>query len=347
MMIPKSNHLYPPLSKYGVSRKLFFFEDITYVYYKRVAISVEGRPTADTRSNISVEQINKIENTQAYAMNGPKNARSLYLVTYSQADVTKVPSREAFANIVVEAFNATGKTMNQILQWVCCQELHDDGNPHYHMALKLKLQRRWNVARKHILDNHDVNVNFSDTHSNYYDAYQYCVKQDIGVIKSPDHPVLNNPPRTAGASNSTHTTAQNQNSSKKRKRSFDALDLSNIIVQNNIKCKTELLHFAKVQKDSGKTDLAIYILNNTQKAMRLIETSWDMENASKLIQRTSRNRVEILSGKLNDPCTANCDGQWLQYARETLQKNNISNPEFAKAMKQLLQKDRSKHTNIL
>ena len=47
--------------------------------------------------------------------------RQVHLVTYSQADLEKFPSRRSFAEAVVCSFN--GANAN-ILQWVCCREPH-------------------------------------------------------------------------------------------------------------------------------------------------------------------------------------------------------------------------------
>ena len=71
------------------------------------------------------------------------NQRLLYLITYSRADTMKFPSRESFAEAVLEGWSHCGV---RVLQWVVSMEAHADsgvasceiGNAyHYHMALKL------------------------------------------------------------------------------------------------------------------------------------------------------------------------------------------------------------------
>jgi hypothetical protein len=64
---------------------------------------------------------------------GPRDNRLVYLVTYSQADLTKFSSREEFAEALVLAFSKD----NNIIQWCCCLEDHKDGGKHYHVAIKL------------------------------------------------------------------------------------------------------------------------------------------------------------------------------------------------------------------
>ena len=71
--------------------------------------------------------------------------RRVYLITYSQADLTVVPTRLVFADLVLEAVTATRETP---LQWVCAQERHRSGQKegrsgvHFHMALKFDKVKR-------------------------------------------------------------------------------------------------------------------------------------------------------------------------------------------------------------
>ena len=105
------------------------------------------------------------------ASSGPRNARSVYLITYSQANLEIVPSRTDFATIVKEAFEKTGTGRTVVERWFCCRENHQDGNPHYHVAIKLNIQRRRLSARDYIAKNYNIQVNFSDKPGNYYEAW--------------------------------------------------------------------------------------------------------------------------------------------------------------------------------
>lgn len=70
-----------------------------------------------------------------------REQRLVYLVTYSRADLEKIPSRESFAKAVTEGWKKTSGT--ELLQYVVSRELHanvTDGEStsdcHYHMAPK-------------------------------------------------------------------------------------------------------------------------------------------------------------------------------------------------------------------
>ena len=58
------------------------------------------------------------------------------------------------------------------------------------MAIKLKNQRRWLSVRNFLDKTFNVKVNFSDKHSDYYEAWRYCTKSDKEYLLNEDHPDL-------------------------------------------------------------------------------------------------------------------------------------------------------------
>lgn len=130
---------------------------------------------------------------------GLREVRRVYLTTYSHADKRKVPSRQRFAEIVLEAFELGGAS---VLQRPCCKEPHRAGGIHFHMAIKLSRPQRWLSTRRLIQTPYGINVHFSNLHVNYFTAWQYVTKEDDDVLLSPDHPDLCNigPPATLAAS---------------------------------------------------------------------------------------------------------------------------------------------------
>ena len=109
--------------------------------------------------------------------------RQVYLITYSQADEEKVPSREGFSETILAAFSS--QTTAEPLHWVCSQEAHQDGGVYYHMAIKLNKIYRWRKVRDHLASEKGIQVHFSDTHHDYYSAWQYVTKEDQYSIQSP------------------------------------------------------------------------------------------------------------------------------------------------------------------
>ena len=81
-----------------------------------------------------------------------KSNRRTYLVTYSQADLVKFPSRQSFGEAVEAAFNAaSGK--DGVNYWACCKENHETAGQHYHVSIKLSAPKRWNLLSVHFSKN--------------------------------------------------------------------------------------------------------------------------------------------------------------------------------------------------
>ena len=97
-------------------------------------------------------------------------------------------------------------------------------------------------------------MNFSDRHSNYFNAWSYVTKEDTEFLQSENHPDLTSGhiPRTKAATNKKKECGSRHSI---RKRSFDAVDLSDVILAKKIKNKSQLLKSVYEQKQEGKRDL--------------------------------------------------------------------------------------------
>ena len=133
-------------------------------------------------------------------LNG-RQIRSVYLITYSKADVEIIASRDSFAVVVLDSFqNADPTSKTKVVQWVCSQEHHQNVEIHYHMAVKLDCNQRWLMVRNYADKKHGLKLNFSSTHANYFSAWKYTTKDDNEYLESEGHPDLKNAPQTQEAS---------------------------------------------------------------------------------------------------------------------------------------------------
>ena len=230
------------------------------------------------------------------------SVRKVYLVTYSQANKNKFPNRVDFANALVQCFQHSGV---DVLHWCCSEENHNDGGKHYHVALKLKKQYRWNACKRLLKERYGIIVNFSNKHYNYYSAWCYVTKYDTDYQESEEHPDLRNTrePKTSKASatvqsnsrkRSRLTTKSAKDKMVKKKR-LSPVDVSEILLAKNITTTTELQALAYEQKQQGKLDLTEYILKRSPKAIReLIQTTWEMKGAGEKLKRARMTRLQIL-----------------------------------------------------
>ena len=110
----------------------------------------------------------------------PTQFRSVYLVTYSQAEFKKFPSKEIFAETVPQFFTSTNV---KVVQWTCFMEEHKStGGNHYHMCIKLNRNKRWMPVKQKMPQEHGVWLHFSSAHTNYYSAWKYTTKSDKSFI---------------------------------------------------------------------------------------------------------------------------------------------------------------------
>ena len=122
----------------------------------------------------------------------------VYVITYSQADIERY-DKESFATLVCDSFTDIDADI-RVLQWVCCRERHQDGGFHFHLAIKLNKLKRWLCVRRTLSTRHNVNVNFSSAHNDYYSAWCYVTKES-DFVESIGHPDLRSAsiPRTTNA----------------------------------------------------------------------------------------------------------------------------------------------------
>lgn len=281
-----------------------------------------------------------------------RQIRSVYLITYSKADAEIIASRESFAVAVLDSFeNADPSSKTNIVQWVCSEEKHKNGDSHYHMAVKLDKNRRWLKVRNYADSKHGVKLNFSSSHSNYYSAWKYTTKEDKEYLQSPGHPDLKNAPQTQEASLSRIGGGKEKGGEKGkrgRKPRLSVYEVSQMAVQKGIKTRLQLLSLANQQKKDGKTDLAEFIANRGYKAVEdAIKIGWEMEEAPGKLERSQKTRMEILQGFLEVECVVHCNKQWLSMAKDILRRNSILEEDFTEAVRILLVKGRGKYRNIL
>jgi len=217
------------------------------------------------------------------------------LVTYSKADMLRFPSREMFGQLVESAFNV-GKGKVRVEYWACCLEQHEHtSGQHYHVSVKLSGHKRWNPVRIHLLENHGINVNFSESNASYYTAYKYVCKWDTDVFTSENHPHLKEigSPKTKKcmhayiensqkrrSANVSNATTEGACSTPKTKR-LSCVDVSDFIVKHNVKTETELFAQASLQKEAGKKDLANFVMSRSSKALQdVIGNTWEMQGVA-------------------------------------------------------------------
>ena len=112
-----------------------------------------------------------------------------YLVTYSQADNSKFPTRESFGAEIAKIFDM-GSSKAKTDYWACGLESQKEGGDYYHVSVELSCAKRWLGVKNHLYTKYKIPVNSSDKHDNYYTAFKYISKSNENVWTSLGHPNL-------------------------------------------------------------------------------------------------------------------------------------------------------------
>ena len=290
-----------------------------------------------------------------------RQSRRVYLLTYSQADLVKFPTRLSFAEAVLNAFEKTGAPLSH---WACCQEQHSNSGTHYYLTASVSKMRRWKTVKKFLQESYGISVHFSSKSLGYVAAYRYICKSDKSVLHSEGHPDLKQigSPRTkkcmtvnstkamkrksSEATSMLHTSSVKRPQASKPKR-LTMTHVAEYILLNNIKSHTQLQSIAFKRRQEGENDLFSFLAQNSSKKVEeLIERVWDMHKAPQREAVEIVTRMEKLNRLAEKECSAECNGQWFKCATEVLQWNNINKFVFSAAIRELLKKGRKKRLNI-
>ena len=275
-----------------------------------------------------------------------------YLITWSQAKLLTCHTRERFAEIVTTEFNAV-KNDNVVQHWACCVENHTMKGVHFHLAVKLNKRRRFAEVRNNIKKKFDIEVDFCEWKTVYYDCFTYVTKHDVHYVTSENHPSLENSPLTKKAIMARKNSHYKENTPtdfgpSKTKKTFkhprmDMNTFYQVVIANNIHTDLDVCALAKKQFDQGKYDLHQFVMSRPQRTrIELINTAWLIEGSPEMLVRKNKSRIELLHEAKEGPHKEGCDGDWLNAAYEVLINNDINIQQFASDIKELLIHGRGK-----
>ena len=195
------------------------------------------------------------------------------------------------------------------------------GTPGRWQTLSLSAPKRWLESKRTLEAKHgisvSISVHFAENDGGYHSAYKYVCKSDTEVALSPGHPDLSEvgSPATKKAMrgysrkrSETPTPSvaadDQQPPTAKSCRRLSNLEVSDFVVDNKIKTRTELLAKAKVQQNEGKLDLANFVTKFNSKSLieGLIQNAWDMENAREVLAHANRDRITVLYDQVESTC---------------------------------------------
>lgn len=270
--------------------------------------------------------------------------RTIYLITLSRSE-RQTLSKEEFAGCVVDAWAEC--TQSRVAHYVVCEENHADGGKHFHMAIKLTKKARWVRVRRHLQDEFQIKVNFSDNHTTYFSAYHYVTKEDVHYKLSEGHPDFSDVQSEPKTSQGTRKRKQNAVAKPSKKKRLRVYDVVEIIQTRGIKARLELMALAHEWQQQGKTDLAEFVANRGPRVVNeAILTAQELSEATQKLIRSKKSRMELLTEAEKQPCVGDCNGSWLKAAKEILESNGIDRKDYCTAIITAISCGRGKYRNI-
>ena len=161
-------------------------------------------------------------------------------------------------------------------------EEHADGGKHYHLAILFSGSPRWLAIKNAVQQAHGISLHFSSQQISYITAYWYILKnkQLTDVLHSMDHPKLGNisqnKTKTAMNSNRSESKSKKRTSAEinegqgaesRPNKILSNIDITNFLVENNIKKKKKLYSVAKDKAAADEPDLYSFIVSKNPKSV--------------------------------------------------------------------------------
>ena len=317
------------------------------------------------------EQKQIVQSSPLGAELGGRQARYVYLITYSQADMERFPSPLIFSLAITSAFEKCNVAFDR---WVCSKEKHPNTDGyHYHMAIQLPRQSRWKKIKNQIQKDSDIVVHFSAKHAGYKLAYHYVCKCARGcdILKSENHvymgaireddPIVKCMMANAKKGRDSEKTRQPDSDSKKSdsqpssssKRKLISKDLrhkdvTKLIIEQRIGSLKQLQAMAELRRQGGEYDLFNYLaVHPSNKTEEMIARVWEITAAPSVVNQVPLPRITILQNAALSQCVPDCNGRWIKFAEEIVNQNPLVNAvELKKGIQMNIELGRAKGSTI-
>ena len=193
------------------------------------------------------------------------------------------------------------------------QESHEDGSPHFHVAVRLNACRRWALVKHTLMARHQVPSHWSCSHSQLWSALRYItvatpkkpvVDQQVFVWQQDGQPAdlvaMSHEPWTSAAwrkRRETHeATAVAEDS---RAPAFNKLDFMALIMSKHLHTKASLLAYVQ---DYASPAAQLFTSKNQRRVVSFIEDAqeWADAKTESVIERMTD--WEILCRVGGRPC---------------------------------------------
>eukprot|EP00435_Cladocopium_sp_Y103_P070863 s313_g36.t1 len=211
-------------------------------------------------------------------------------------DITQL-TRQAVGDCVRDAFNnpvaaAAGRPVtsgNAVQKLAVFREAHEDGQPHFHIAVLLSTNRSWLPAKRTLRNRHHLPSHWSGSHRHFWSAVRY------GAIATCKKPVVDQEPYQWSADGSAwslfeaaqepwnaHCWRQRgEQAERKRlcgeakvKAKFSKLDLTAIIIEKDLKSPADIMTYTQ---NHGTHKMQEWVCANQRKLEEFLREAFEWQ----------------------------------------------------------------------
>lgn len=246
---------------------------------------------------------------------------------------------ERFAGAVCRAYKAAQGSEPE--RWVVAREKHQDGRPHYHMALQHKEFHRWRGVANH-LRNEGIYVDFKETDT-YPRGCAYILEPsvkkiaaelDANPVYSPGHPPIAGHRRVTDV---VPPASECEEGGREKLKPLDLESFYELVVDTGIRTRDGVLEYATTDRR-----LARFYMYHGKFLEEHLKHAWNLVDAH-TPPAPRPSRIELLEQMALsiDPCV----GRWKAAAEQLLTFQGLAFV-FEDACLRALERGRGKDANI-
>ena len=147
----------------------------------------------------------------------------------------------------------------------------------------------------------------------------------------------------------SETCLSKSKSTHSKVKSLSSVEVSEFMLEKNIKDESQWLAITKERHELGEKDLYCFVVNKTPKSTSdLVKTTWHIHSDPEIICREKTTNTDAVKALLlSGECVPQVDGEWLRYAKEVLKQNKFSVYVFSAALRVGIIKGRQKNNIML
>jgi len=255
--------------------------------------------------------------------------------------------------------------LNKVVLIVVFLESHEDGSTHFHVVVRFKDNRRFQVAKRYLRETHQLPSHFSCSHSLVWSAMRYCFiatprKPDVDETpwiwtptwsgfakdsKEVDLFDLSQRPYRADDWRKQKQAADTEALKAGQKITFAKHDLKALIISKHLYDKDGLLSFIQ---EHGTAAMQIFASNHQRKLTEYIQDAEEWATAKQNAAFAAISDWDLLCQARAKPCPHGDECGYKKSVAEIFRLNSstVSRARLAFCLREIMKNGPAKHIRI-